>query len=59
MLNFSCDKEKYNVGDMIKVSFPSPNVGRALISIETRTKVIQKFWIETQKGETTHEFQAT
>lgn len=59
MLNFSCDKEKYNVGDMIKVSFPSPNVGRALISIETRTKVIQKFWIETQKGETTHEFQAS
>lgn len=59
MLNFSCDKEKYITGENITVSFPSPAAGRALISVETRTKVIQKFWIETQKGETVHTFPAT
>lgn len=59
MLNFSCDKEKYVVGETIKLSFPSPAEGKALVSIETRTKVLQKFWIATQKGETTHSFPAT
>ncbi len=59
MLNFSCDKEKYVVGENIKLSFPSPAVGKALVSIETRTKVLQKFWITTQQGETTHSFPAT
>lgn len=59
MLNFSCDKEKYVTGENIKLSFPSPAVGRALVSIETRTKVIQKFWVQTQKGETSCSFPAT
>lgn len=59
MLNFSCDKEKYIAGEKIKLSFPSPAAGSALISIETRTKVLRKFWIRTEKGETTHEIPAT
>lgn len=54
MLNFACDKDRYKVGEPIKVSFPSPEVGRALISIETRTKVLKKYWISTVKGETMH-----
>lgn len=59
MLNFSCDKEKYVAGENIKLSFPSPSAGKALVSIETRTKVLQKFWIKTQQGETTCSFPAT
>lgn len=59
MLNFSCDKEKYTAGEMIKLSFPSPSAGKALVSIETRTKVLQKFWIPTQQGETVYAFPAT
>lgn len=58
MLNFACDKERYNVGEDIKISFPSPAVGRALISIESRTKVIKKYWINTVKGETMHTLKA-
>ncbi len=58
MLNFACDKEKYNVGEDIKISFPSPSAGRALISIESRTKVIKKYWINTVKGETMHTLKA-
>ncbi|MDX2361023.1 MAG: MG2 domain-containing protein [Crocinitomicaceae bacterium] len=59
MLSFSIDKEKYIKGDKIKLTFPSPSAGRALISIETSEKVIKKFWITTKKGETTHSFTAT
>ncbi len=59
MLNFACNKEKYTAGENIKLSFPSPANGMALVSIETGTKVVKKFWIATTKGETVHEFAAT
>lgn len=59
MLNFACDKEKYISGEKIKLSFPSPAEGMALVSIETGSKVVKKFWIPTKKGETVHEFTAT
>lgn len=59
MLNFACDKEKYTTGENIRLSFPAPSDGMALVSIETGTKVVNKFWIATKKGETTHEFPAT
>ncbi len=59
MLNFACDKDKYTTGENIKLSFPSPSDGMALVSIETGSKVVNKFWIATKKGETTYEFPAT
>ena len=59
MLTFATDKSKYVKGENIKLSFPSPSAGRALVSVETSERVIKKFWIETKKGETTHEFMAT
>lgn len=59
MLNFSADKETYTTGQKVKLSIPSPANGKALISVETRSKVIKKYWINTVKGETTHEFTAT
>lgn len=59
MLSFSSNKTSYMKGEKIKLSFPSPESGRALVSIENGQKVLQKFWIKTTKGETTHEFPAT
>lgn len=59
MLNFACDKEKYTSGENIKMSFPSPSDGLALVSIETGSKVVKKFWINTKKGETTYQFPAS
>ena len=53
MLIFSSDKDAYNVGETAKITFPSGTEGRALISIENGTEVIQKQWKKTQKGETT------
>lgn len=59
MLSFSSDKTSYIKGEKVKLSFPSPDAGRALVSIENGQKVLDKFWIKTTKGETIHEFTAT
>ena len=53
MLVFSSDKDDYKVGEKAKITFPSGTVGRALISIENGTKVLNQRWVKTQKGETT------
>ncbi len=59
MLVFSSDKDKYNVGETAKVTFPSGTAGRALISLENGTEVIDQVWVKTQKGETTAEIPIT
>ena len=59
MLVFSSDKDKYNVGEKAKVTFPSGTAGRALISIENGTEVLEQLWVKTQKGETTAEIPIT
>ena len=52
MLVFSTDKKNYAVGEKTEISFPSSEGGRALISIENGSKVIQTLWVLTKKGET-------
>lgn len=52
MLVFSSDKENYNVDETAKITFPSGNEGRALISIENGTEVLEHKWVKTIKGET-------
>ena len=59
MLSFSTDKETYTTGEDVKVSFPSPTNGKALVCVESGTKVIDKYWVETKKGETKFEFKTT
>lgn len=59
MLKFSTDKTSYQKGETVKVVIPSPAAGKALISVETRTKIVKKFWVSTLKGETTCSFTAT
>ncbi|WP_304140323.1 alpha-2-macroglobulin [Mesoflavibacter zeaxanthinifaciens] len=53
MLVFSADKENYNVGETAKITFPSGTSGRALISIENGSEVIEHRWVKTETGETT------
>tara|TARA_R110002073_G_scaffold279026_1_gene443050 strand:+ start:319427 stop:325009 length:5583 start_codon:yes stop_codon:yes gene_type:complete len=59
MLVFSSDKDKYNVGETAKITFPSGTAGRALVSIENGTEVLDQQWLKTQKGETTTEIPIT
>jgi len=59
MLVFSTDKSKYNVGEKMKISFPSSEGSRALVSIESGAKVVATHWVETKKGETQLEIPIT
>lgn len=52
MLLFSADKEKYNVGETATVTFPSSEGGRALVTVENGSEVLESLWAETKKGET-------
>src|SRR5690606_27702622 len=52
MLLFSTDKETYNVGETATVTFPSSEGGRALVTIENGTEVLQSIWVKTINGET-------
>ena len=59
MLVFSADKENYNVGEIAKVTFQSGSEGRALVSIENGTEVLDYKWVKTTKGETVVEIPLT
>jgi uncharacterized protein YfaS (alpha-2-macroglobulin family) len=58
MLSFTSDKEKYNVGNEVTLTIPSSKDGRGLISIESGSKVIRTFWVETKQGQTIVKFKA-
>lgn len=59
MLSFTSDKPKYQVGEQVKLTIPSSRQGRALISIETGSKVLQTFFTDTKQGETKFDFKVT
>ena len=59
LLSFTSDKKTYNVGEDVKLTIPSSAEGRALISIESGSKVINSFWAETTKGQTNYSFKVT
>jgi alpha-2-macroglobulin len=48
MLQFQSDKTNYKVGETMKLSIPSPGQGRALITVESGSKVLDAYWAETQ-----------
>jgi len=59
MLVFNFDKEKYQVGETAKVTFPSSKNTKALVSIENGAEIISQKWIETEQGSTTFDLQIT
>jgi len=59
MLSFSSDKQVYNVGEKAMLVIPGSEKGRALISIENGSKVLQTYWLETQKDDNQFTFDVT
>ncbi len=59
MLPFQADKAKYNVGETVTLTIPTGEAGRALVTIENGTKVLQSFWADAQKGKNTITFKTT
>ncbi|WP_103865907.1 alpha-2-macroglobulin [Aquimarina sp. I32.4] len=55
MLLFSTDKKTYNVGEKAVITFPSSEGGRALVTVENGTEVLDAQWVLSQKGETKFE----
>ena len=52
LLSFSTDKTRYNIGEKINLTIPGAKNGRALVSVENGSKILQTHWVETQQGET-------
>lgn len=55
ILTFKSDKTKYNVGEKMRITIPSPKGGRALISMEKGSGVFKRYWIDLKPNETVHE----
>jgi uncharacterized protein YfaS (alpha-2-macroglobulin family) len=58
LLAINTDKEKYIPGDEIKISFPSPENARAIVTLENATSVLDEIRVPTQKGNTEVRFKA-
>jgi hypothetical protein len=52
MLVFNADKESYTVGEKAQITFPSAVGGRALVTIENGTEVLEASWVTTQAEKT-------
>jgi uncharacterized protein YfaS (alpha-2-macroglobulin family) len=59
MLSFSLDKKSYEVGDEVEVKIPEFQVGRALISIESASGVVNSFWADSEDSKNGISFEAT
>ena len=50
MLAFTSDKDKYIVGDNATLTIPTGKGSRALICVESGTKVLKSYWLEGNGG---------
>ncbi len=58
LLSINTDKEKYNPGDEVKLTFPAPENARAIVTLENATSVIEEILTNTTKGNTVVSFRA-
>ena len=58
LLSVSTDKEKYNVGENIQLSFPAPENARAIITLENATGIVDEMRILAGKSNTVVNFKA-
>ncbi len=54
MLTFSTDKKQYEIGEAVQINLPVSEQGRALISIENGSRLLENFWVDIAKDR--HEF---
>ena len=59
MLMFQTDKKQYKVGETVSIELPVTHKGRALVSIETGSRVIQNFWFTPETGKSKFQFKVT
>jgi uncharacterized protein YfaS (alpha-2-macroglobulin family) len=54
-LSFTADKESYAVGETARVTLPATRKGRALVSLETGSELLESRWVEVDDGDNTIE----
>jgi uncharacterized protein YfaS (alpha-2-macroglobulin family) len=59
VLSFSAEKEEHAVGETVTLVIPTPQEGRALVSLETGSSVLRTEWVEAGGTETRFRFRAT
>jgi uncharacterized protein YfaS (alpha-2-macroglobulin family) len=59
LLQLNTDKDKYNVGDEISLTFPSPERGHAIITVENSTGLLDIRHLSTSAGNTEVKITAT
>jgi uncharacterized protein YfaS (alpha-2-macroglobulin family) len=59
MLTVNADKSSYKVGEEVSLLIPTAKGGRALVSIESGSQVIETHWIEAQQTQTRYKFKVT
>ncbi len=59
LLHFTTDKDNYKCNEEVSVNIPSPKGGRALVTIETGSKIIDAHWVETTQATTKFKFKVT
>ncbi|MCB0397809.1 MAG: hypothetical protein KDD36_14250, partial [Flavobacteriales bacterium] len=59
MLSFTADKQEYQVGESVSLTIPSAKNGRALVTIESGSSVLDAKWLETVDGQTSYSFPVT
>jgi len=52
MLKLATDKSKYKIGENAVVSFPSAQNARALVCVESGSKILNSFWVDCEKNQT-------
>ena len=58
LLSINTDKEKYNPGDEVKLSFPAPENAGVIVTLENATSVLEEIRATTTKGNTVVSFRA-
>jgi alpha-2-macroglobulin len=59
MLTFKTNKDKYAIGENVEVTLPANENGRALVSLESGSRVVDAFWVESKTSQSTFSFQTT
>ena len=59
LLTFRSDKEKYDVGETVEITLPGSQEGKALVSLESGSEVIDAFWVESKPQSSKFSFKTT
>lgn len=58
-LAFESDQKEYRVGEEVTLSIPSSAGGKALVSLESGSRILEKFWVDTRQDQTQVSFLAS